>query len=89
MAKQFKLIPMQHPWKIGRDGRPFIQQIKESTVLSGKAQKMGYIPVRLQAPAYTPPPSFAQSTQSDVFETPIEAVTEVIEPKKVSPKPKK
>ena len=45
---------MQHPFKIGRDGKPQIQLINKRTVDSGKAAKLGYIPV--QTPEAPPKP---------------------------------
>ena len=37
---------MQHPTMMGNDGKPKIQLLNKRTVDSGKAGKMGYIPVQ-------------------------------------------
>ena len=38
-------VPMQHPMLKDREGKPKIQYINKLTVDSGKAAKMGYVPV--------------------------------------------
>lgn len=57
MALPFKQIPMQHPHRRDRDGKPLIQMINEKTVKSGKAAQFGYIPVTVKLSATPPPPS--------------------------------
>ena len=56
MATNIQTIPMQHPFKKDRNGLPFIQRVNAKTVKSGKAAKLGYIPVPQSA---TPPPTTA------------------------------
>ena len=56
MATNIITIPMQHPFKKDRNGMPFIQKVNAKTVKSGKAAKLGYIPVPQSA---TPPPTTA------------------------------
>ena len=53
----FNQIPMQHPSRRDRDGKPLIQLINENTVKSGKAAQLGYIPVSVKLSATLPPPS--------------------------------
>lgn len=48
---------MQHPTKMGRDGKPFIQEVNAKTVTSGQAAKMGYIPVSVVKAVPPPTPS--------------------------------
>lgn len=54
MATNIQTVPMQHPFKKDRNGLPFIQRVNAKTVKSGKAAKLGYIPVPQIA---TPPPA--------------------------------
>jgi len=44
MKKQER-IPMQHPTKKDEFGMPKIQHINPKTVKSGKAAKMGFLPI--------------------------------------------
>lgn len=56
MAKKTLRVPMYHPWRKDENGDPAIQHINPATVRSGKAAKLGYVPVpKVEAPPTAPP----------------------------------
>ena len=71
---------MQHPTKLDRNGEPFIQRVNIKTVNSGKAQKLGYIPVPDKATA--PPAKPVVIPDIPEFDLTGKAETEVKKPKK-------
>lgn len=76
MAKEFKQVPMQHPTRMGRDGRPFIQQINFKSV--AKAKQMGYIPISIDMPIEAPPAPVKKVTPAPAQKvTPTGKITEV------------
>ena len=75
-------VPMQHPFKKGKDGKPQIQLINKQTVDSGKASKMGYIPIEI---AQAPPKPVPQYDIPEVQVSFQEQSAEINE----EPKPKK
>lgn len=50
-TKNLRKVKMLHPTKKDRDGNPATFEVNERTVKSGKAAKMGFLPIEeVQAP---------------------------------------